>query len=132
MKKISISNSITGRSWGAQFEQQADLDAWLASHVAKNTFGLPERPELVLNEQGEEVPSGATLPAEYAIVVEDITAQVEQAVINAEAQAYLESTDWMVLRNVRELALGIPTSLNSSEYLALEQERADAAARIIK
>jgi hypothetical protein len=132
MKKISISNSINGRSWGAQFEQQADLDAWLAKHVAKNTFGLPERPELVLNELGEEVPSGVILPAEYSVVVEDITEQVEQAAVNAEAQAFLSSTDWKIMRHLREQALGIPTSLNSSEYLALEQERADAAARIVR
>jgi len=84
-----------------QFESQELLDAWLAKHVAKNTFGLPERPELALNEQtGEMEPTGVILPAEYEIVIEDITAQLEQERINAEALSYLASTDFYIIREL--------------------------------
>ena len=38
------------------------------------------------------------IPASYEIIIEDITAQVEQEKINAEALAFLAATDWMVIR----------------------------------
>jgi len=105
MFKISIikNNNI---SHEAQFETQLQVDAWLAKHVAKNTFGLPERSELALNEEtGEMEPTGVILPAEFTIEIEDITAQIEQEKINAESLAYLASTDWLILR---ELDNGTP------------------------
>ena len=80
--------------------EQVDLNNWLEKHIAKNTFGLPSRPELVENENGELVESGVILPAEYEIVIEDISAQVEQQKINEEAKAYLASTDWLIIREV--------------------------------
>jgi hypothetical protein len=43
---------------------------------------------------------------------------------------FLSSTDWKVLRHIREKALGQETSLTEEEYLQLEHERADAAASI--
>ena len=50
--------------------------------------------------------------------------------VNAEAREFLRSTDWQVLRHIRQKALGQTTSLTEEEYLRLEQQRADAAARI--
>lgn len=52
----------------------------------------------------------------------------EQA--NIEHKEFLSSTDWKVLRHTREKALGIETSLTEDEYLALEQERENAARAI--
>ena len=52
--------------------------------------------------------------------------------LNAENRFVLESTDWKVMRHIREKALGQPTSLTDAEYLALEQTRADAAAAIVQ
>jgi len=49
---------------------------------------------------------------------------------NTEHQEFLRSTDWKVLRHTREKALGINTSLTEDEYLALEQERENAAKAI--
>ncbi len=119
MKKISISNSTTGRSWGASFESQTELDTWLAKHVAKNTFGLPERPEL----DAEGNPTGVILPAEYSIVIEDISAQLEQEAINSEALAYLASTDWVVVR-ASERGEPVPEDIKAA--------REAARARIIR
>lgn len=42
----------------------------------------------------------------------------------------LESTDWKVLRHIRQKALGVPTSLSDAEYLDLELERNRIAAQI--
>lgn len=43
---------------------------------------------------------------------------------------FLQSTDWKVLRHIRQLALGVPTTLTNDEYLALESERNIAATKI--
>ena len=45
-------------------------------------------------------------------------------------RAFLERTDWQVLRHIREQALGLPTSLTPAQYLDLEQQRQQAAKNI--
>ena len=49
---------------------------------------------------------------------------------NAQYRAFLNNTDWKILRHLREATLGLPHSLTDDEYRALEQQRADAAANI--
>jgi hypothetical protein len=44
---------------------------------------------------------------------------------------FLSSTDWKVLRHIRQTALGIATSLSEDEYLELENQRQNAANSII-
>jgi hypothetical protein len=44
---------------------------------------------------------------------------------------FLSSTDWKVLRHIRQTALGITTSLTEDEYLELENQRQAAASSII-
>ena len=61
----------------------------------------------------------------------EITAQKETELANGTEREYLNSTDWKVLRHIRQKALGITTSLTEEEYLTLEQQREDAAARIV-
>lgn len=55
----------------------------------------------------------------------------EQEQKNATEREFLRSTDWQVMRHIRQKALGQPTSLTESEYLELEQQRAAAASRIL-
>lgn len=50
---------------------------------------------------------------------------------NLENREFLASTDWKVLRHIREKALGIPTSMSDEEYLALEKQRQMIASKII-
>lgn len=50
---------------------------------------------------------------------------------NAVEREYLNSTDWMVLRHIRQKTLGIATSLTEAEYVDLEQKRNAAASRIV-
>lgn len=54
----------------------------------------------------------------------------ELEVKNAEFREILNSTDWKVMRHIRQQALGIPTTLSEEEYIALEQERQNAASSI--
>ena len=49
---------------------------------------------------------------------------------NIQFTHFLSSTDWKVLRHIRQKALGIPTSLTEEEYLALEADRQNAASNI--
>jgi len=50
---------------------------------------------------------------------------------NAEDLEFLRNTDWKVLRHLRQKSLNIPTSLSDADYIALEQQRQAAAARIV-
>lgn len=47
-----------------------------------------------------------------------------------EARKLLNTTDWQVMRHIREKALNMKTSLTEDEYLKLERERHMAAAKI--
>jgi hypothetical protein len=57
--------------------------------------------------------------------------QKERDVLNAVEREFLNSTDWKVMRHLRQKALGEPTSLTEEQYLELEQQRSDAASRIV-
>ena len=63
-------------------------------------------------------------------VAAGVTAQRAVAVANGQEREFLNSTDWKVLRHLRQKALNIPTSLSDAEYIQLEQQREAAAARI--
>ncbi len=55
--------------------------------------------------------------------------QLEQS--NVDHKEFLNSTDWMILRHIRQKALGQRTTLSETEYLDLETQR-DKAARLIR
>jgi hypothetical protein len=56
----------------------------------------------------------------------------QQEIINAEKREFLNSSDWKILRHLREKALSMDTTLSEIEYLELEQLRNDAAKDIVK
>jgi len=60
-----------------------------------------------------------------------ILAQKEQEKLNAVEREFLNSTDWKILRHLRQQALDLTTSLTEEQYLELEQQRQAAAARIV-
>jgi hypothetical protein len=64
-------------------------------------------------------------------VESSITAEKEQYRLNGIEREFLNSTDWKVMRHLRQKTLGIPTTLTNEEYLELEQQRQAAAARIV-
>jgi hypothetical protein len=87
--------------------------------------------DAVLDEQGVEVSPAVPavmqkwvkLKAQYNIEIEDIAAQVAQEAINAEALAYLASTDWLVIREV-DAGVACPEDI--------KQKRAEARAKILR
>jgi hypothetical protein len=64
-------------------------------------------------------------------VAQEVSTQQQQELHNAPLREQLNSTDWKVLRHIREKTLNIPTSLTEQEYLALETERNSIASQII-
>lgn len=72
-----------------------------------------------------DIPSSSVLP--YDTVALD---QLNQLTVNEDKIKFLASTDWKVLRHIREKALRISTSLSEDEYFDLEVQRHDAANKI--
>lgn len=64
-------------------------------------------------------------------VAGDLAAQKAQELANGQEREFLNSTDWKILRHIRQKALNITTSLSDAEYITLEQQRQAAAARIV-
>jgi hypothetical protein len=60
-----------------------------------------------------------------------VLAEKEQYRLNGIEREFLNSTDWKILRHMRQKALNVPTSLTDAQYLELEQQRQAAAARIV-
>lgn len=131
MKIIKIiKNDIETNS--ATFDSIEELNEWKDYHIIRNTFGLPERPESIVNENDELVQTGNILPAEYEIVIEDITDKLEQERINLESQQFLNSTDWKILRHRDQQDMGIATSLSGEEFQELLRQRQMARNSIVR
>jgi hypothetical protein len=103
---------------------------------------LDEENNPVLDEQGNptyiQVPitelqdTHVRLKAQFTSEIVDISAQVAQQETNRAAKAFLEGSDYKVLRHIRQKALQQATTLTEEQYLALEQQRSDAAASIVE
>jgi hypothetical protein len=72
------------------------------------------------------------VPSRTVILVDSaILAEKEQERLNGIEREFLNSTDWKILRHMRQKALNVPTTLTDAEFLTLEQQRQAAAARIV-
>jgi len=73
-----------------------------------------------------DVNSKQVIPVDSSILEQKNT-----DVLNAQQREILNSTDWKVLRHIRQKALGITTSLTEEQYLELERQREAAAAHVV-
>jgi hypothetical protein len=73
-----------------------------------------------------DVPSRTVVAVDSVILEEK-----EQYRLNGIEREFLNSTDWKILRHMRQKALNVPTSLTDAQYIELEQQRQAAAARIV-
>ena len=129
-KAIRVSNNQVISEWTSDFADE---------NYYEENWGKPEHQvvvtEAVYDEETSEILEEAvyeTIPAEYTIEIEDVTAQVDQERINAEAQAFLDESDYRVLRHYGQVSLGIELSLTEEEYLILENQRQEARKRIVR
>ena len=97
------------------FHDEQVMNDWIEMLATTKAWGNPEINEEVLNENGE-ITTNST-PAEYEVLIEDCTAEVEQERINKEAKEYLVKTDYVVLKFAEALAKG-----ESIEGLKLKYE----------
>ena len=160
MKQVSIlqDNILTNQ---ASFPSQEEAQAWLSHHEGMGSFGqkaqtIEQQVEIspavlesqeVLDENGEsfdppQFQDVEIVPAQhemqemhipgYVVEIEDISAKLEQEKANAEAQAFLDSSDWKVLRHRDQQDIGLATSLSGEEFQELLQQRQMAREAIIK
>lgn len=113
MFKVSIlKNGVV--SAGAQFESEIQANVWISQCESVKAWGKPagkyrlselsevelaqEISRITENEFGPLMEPLISIPAQYTIQIVDITAELAQQKINAEALSYLASTDWYVIR----------------------------------
>ena len=121
MKRATITRN-------GQVTNQADmpedeLNAWIAKHQSMGSFGAEARQELsvgaVLDEQGVEISPAEfiTIPATYSVEITDITDAKAQEQINAESEAFLASTDWLLIREL-ETEVACPAEIRTARAAA--------------
>jgi hypothetical protein len=119
------------------FQSMEEAQSWLDKNSASRVFGHPaqviqEQIELspaVIAEDGSVIEEAVVeiqekhIPSDYEVVIEDISAKLDQEKINQEALELLASTDWLI---IRELDAGIACPAE------VKQARAEARAKIVK
>jgi hypothetical protein len=111
------------------------VDAIPATETEAEIPAIPEQlevshEEIIAQTQGNDeelvqwlAQYSCVAPEGYLVEYIDVTAQVEQEKINAEALAYLASTDWMIVREI-ETQVACPSDI--------KQLRAEARLKVVK
>lgn len=121
MKKISIVQKSTGNVLDfSNFQDEASGLAWFQPKIDLGIYGKNEAPAQH-SETGELVCEA--VPAEFDLIVEDISSQVYQDKINEEALQFLGSTDWLI---IRELETGVVCPEE------IKEQRAEARLKVIR
>ena len=84
---------------------------------------IPETPAVYSEAITARTHKEVKLRAEYTVEIEDISAMLELQSLSIEALRYLESTDWMI---IREIDAGIPCPAE------VKQARAEARTKVVK
>lgn len=96
------------------------------SSVSLVTITAEQYQQIMAQTHLFDVTASRVIPVDAAILEQKNT-----DVLNAQQREFLNSTDWKVLRHIRQKALGITTSLTEEQYLELERQREDAAAQVV-
>ena len=118
----------------AVFEEQQVLVAEAILDEEGNELEAAEYElqNVMISPAVEAVYEDQIVPSEFEIEILDITAQVAQEQVNRESQAFLDSSDWKILRHLREQTLGLISSLTPEQFSALELARSEAANAIVR
>lgn len=79
-----------------------------------------EEQDVVVKEAVTEMQE-VELAGEYEIIIEDLSAKLEQEKINAEALAFLASTDWMCLRALENPSKPVPEEIKAQRQAARDR-----------
>ena len=96
------------------------------STVSVVTISNDQYGQIMAQTHRFDVSSGTVVAVNSAELI-----QKEIDKTNAIEREFLNSTDWKILRHIRQKSLNITTTLTDAEYLALEQQRNEAATRIV-
>lgn len=115
-----IKNGIITNQWTSEFANETYYEPgfgkperWVREWQEDVSQALDIREVNVLGQTITEY----KLAAEYIIEQADITAQVTQETLNRQSLAYLESTDWMVVR-FAETGVPIPEEVLAARAAA--------------
>lgn len=104
--------------------------------LAEYEPGVPESKQVVEVSEREyrALENGTGVFDTKTLSVIDMTDEVEKKkyfqIEQSEYREFLNSTDWKVLRHIRERALGLETSLTQEEYIELETQRHEISKKI--
>lgn len=96
------------------------------STVSVVTISDEQHAQIMAQTHRFDVASTTVVAVDQAII-----SQREQDRLNGIEREFLNSTDWKIMRHIRQKALNVATSLTDAEYTELEQQRQAAAARIV-
>ena len=94
--------------------------------VSVVTISDSQHAQIMAQSHRFDVASRTVVAVDQAILT-----QQEQHRLNGIEREFLNSTDWKIMRHIRQKALNVATSLTDAEYTELEQQRQAAAARIV-
>ena len=77
-------------------------------------------------------PTKTQLSLVATIIQEQKVLTDEEDAANRHASGYLQSTDWIVLRHLEEVAMGDDTTLSHNDFKALSVKRDTARTAIVK
>lgn len=128
MFKVIVTNpNKSGSPFSASFSTLEEAQAWisLCSNKVSQPWGKPEHQKEILGEDGLPLdpPQFQFVQSEFTVDITDVSAQVNQEKVNAEALAYLASTDWYCIRFL-EAGNVVPAEILEA--------RAAARARIVR
>lgn len=134
-----IEQCVASEVWGRNAHDEVIKDAWteyVEKTVTTKVPGKPAEYDEEGNEISPEIPpttieevvtetvhhEAETVPREatYTYEIVDITAQVEQERVNAEALAYLNETDWLAVRQA-ETGVQMPEDVRAARQAARER-----------
>jgi hypothetical protein len=96
------------------------------STVSVTTITDAQHQQIIDQTHRFDVASKTVIAVDSAVLAEK-----EQYRLNGVEREFLNSTDWKILRHLRQKALNVPTTLTDAQYIELEQQRQAAAARIV-
>lgn len=125
MFKITIKSQKHGELW-VEKQTLAEVEEYKQQCAESAHWGKPASVEVIPAQEEIKDESGKVVqeampeqviehPAEYELVVEDISVQVMQEKVNAECLQYLAETDWMAIRESE-------TGVKMSEEVKLKRQ----------
>ena len=71
-------------------------------------------------------------PADYQVIIIDLTHELEVESQTKEALKFLADTDWLCMRHANERDMGMTTTLSNDDYFELLEQRQEARDKVVR